>query len=133
DVAGGSGALLDGVLPMFDSDLAVEDRVMVIRHITSSINAADVCLAICIDDYAIVGVNAAALEHFHGRFDADAGNHEIAVKTQTCLCDDGGHACGSLERCDRVLQDYPHAVCAMKIGDSLPDFFTEHAEERRLR
>ena len=87
-VAGGSSALFDGVLPMFDSDLAVEDGVMVIRHVTSSINAADVCLAICVDDYAVVDVNAAAFEHFHGWLDADAGNDEIAVKTQTCLRDD---------------------------------------------
>ena len=36
-VACGSGALLDGVLPMFHSDSAIEDRVIVIRDVTRGV------------------------------------------------------------------------------------------------
>ena len=45
-VACSSGALLDGVLPMFHSDPAIEDRVIVIRDVTCGVHAADVRLAV---------------------------------------------------------------------------------------
>ena len=84
-VARGSSALLDGVLPMLHSDPAIEDRVIVIRDVTRGVNAADVGLAVLVDDNAVVHVNAAAFEHVHRRLDADAHDDEVALETQACL------------------------------------------------
>src|SRR6185436_5201747 len=68
-ITGGGGALLDGVLPVFHQNLAIEDRVIVIRDVTRGVNTAHVRLAVLVDDNAIVHMNTAASKHLHRRLD----------------------------------------------------------------
>ena len=132
-VARGSRALLDGVLPVLHSHLAIEDWMIVIRDVTGGVNTADVGLAILVDDDAVVQVDTATFEHLHRWLDADANDDEVALETQACLGDDGGYPPGSFERGHRVFEDGANSVTAMKVSDGLADRFAEQAEERRCR
>ena len=103
---------------MFHSDPAIEDRVIVIRDVTRGVHAADVRLAVLVDDNAVVHVNTAAFEELHCRLDPDAHDDEVAFETQASFGDDVRHASGSLEGGDGVLEDRANTVSAMEVGDA---------------
>ena len=57
-VARGSGALLDGVLPMLGTDVATEKGLVVIRDVPRGVHAAHASLAVFIDDDAVIDPDA---------------------------------------------------------------------------
>src|SRR5206468_3461497 len=133
-VARSSSALLDGVLPMFDPDPAIEDWVIVIRDVTGGVNAADVGLAILVDDHAVVELNAAVSERFDRRLDPHAyddgsttGNHfrpdAIGVlyrtKTVNAVQIDAGNRHGAVApaRGDEQCVER-HATMILKLHDA---------------
>jgi hypothetical protein len=99
-VARGSGALLDGVLPMLDTDVATEEGLIVIRDVSCGIDTNHVRLTVFVDDYAVIDPDAAICQRVDRRLDADAGDDEIALEALAGFRDNSAYASFPLESGD---------------------------------
>ena len=132
-VACGSGALLDRVLPVLNADVPAECRLIMIRDISSGVHAADVRLAILVNDNAVVHMNSATCEYVDCRFDTDANDDKVAVKALAAFGDDARHTLCSLKGSNGILEDRSNAVSAMELGEGFAYCLTQYAQERCLR
>ena len=133
-VASGNFALFERIVPVLDSHLPIEDRMIVIRDVTSGKNAADVGPAVLVNDDTVVHQeDVVTLEHLHGWLDADADDHEVTFQSQPTLGDNGGYPPSSFEPDDAVLEDGANTVSAMEVSNGLADGLPEHPRERRRR
>ena len=110
-VPGRVGALPHRVLPVLDADVPAEHRMVVIGHIAGRINSGDVGGTVLIDDYAVVDVNAAAVEKVDDRLDTNARRPRSRTGSASpALVITRPIRAVAFECCDRIVEDRLHAV-----------------------
>src|SRR5260370_7250065 len=73
-------SLVDRILPVFDPDQPSKNRMKVIGHISCSINALHVGLAVLINYYAILDFHSATSHDITNRRNPTAPNHPPTYK-----------------------------------------------------
>ena len=70
-------SLADRILPVFDPDQPSKNRMKVIGHISCSINALHVGLAVLINYDTILDFHSGTGHDISGRLNPNADNHEV--------------------------------------------------------
>ena len=104
-VPGRQFSLLDGIVPVFDTVLPVENRVEKVRDVTGSKNIGLRGLQKAIDQNTVANLDAASPQETCFRAHAGADHHHIAGNGSAGLSHHRFNCSFALEHCRRVTDD----------------------------
>src|SRR5581483_6137662 len=132
-VLGGGRSLVERIVPVLQTGSLAQESVEEVGDIAGGVDARSIGLAVLVDDDTVASFDAGGLDQADVRLDADADDHEIALKDAAVAADDPPHARVALEAVDGLVEAQVDAVLAMDIGVDVAQVLAQRAAHRHRR
>ena len=111
---------------MLDADVALEDRVVVVRHVAGRVDPVDVGAAVLVHQDAVVELHVRPHQQIDVRLDPEAHHDEVTLDGPPLGGHHALHTPSALERGHAILEDQLDPLVAVDPGHHLADLEAEH-------